>query len=311
MLTGRVEINNEKTNEELENVYKDKLYNMENQLKNTKEELKTITYTHNCMLKRQRRTVYENGNVIYIVSNKAFTMYFDDYCYKFGKATQKKNENDSAFMSRLSTYNTSSPINFDVDFLIYIEDNDLIENNIKARFKRDINPVNKEWLKGVELSVIIDYIKSFCDLTFIEYKVVIDKCKNITNEDHKVEELNEVLEENKEDIKVEVEDETEDDKIEDETEDDKLEDKDKDCEEKDKEIKSKYQCKDCKKFNVGEKRAERCVDCNRISSRKVTRPSYEQLVIDSKNMSIVAIGKKYGVSDNAIRKWINIYKKKS
>ncbi len=226
-----------------------------------------------------------------------------------------QNENDSAFMSRLSTYNTSSPINFDVDFLIYIEDNDLIENNIKARFKRDINPVNKEWLKGVELSVIIDYIKSFCDLTFIEYKVVIDKCKNITNEDHKVEELNEVLEENKEDIKVEVEDETEDDKIEDETEDDKLEeeieDKDKDCEEKDKEIKSKYQCKDCKKFNVGEKRAERCVDCNRISSRKVTRPSYEQLVIDSKNMSIVAIGKKYGVSDNAIRKWINIYKKKS
>ena len=63
-------------------------------------------------------------------------------------------------------------------------------------------------------------------------------------------------------------------------------------------------------FNVSEKRADRCTDCNRISSRKVTRPSYEQLLEDSKKMSMVNIGKKYGVSDNAIRKWINAYKKK-
>ena len=44
--------------------------------------------------------------------------------------------------------------------------------------------------------------------------------------------------------------------------------------------------------------------CTDIASRKVNRPSKEQLELDVKSMSMVAIGKKYGVSDNAVRKWI-------
>ena len=42
-------------------------------------------------------------------------------------------------------------------------------------------------------------------------------------------------------------------------------------------------------------------------SRKVERPSYEQLRVDVQAMSFLAIGRKYGVSDNAIRKWIRWY----
>jgi hypothetical protein len=38
--------------------------------------------------------------------------------------------------------------------------------------------------------------------------------------------------------------------------------------------------------------------------RKVERPSYEQLMADVASMSFLAIGRKYGVSDNAVRKWI-------
>jgi hypothetical protein len=41
--------------------------------------------------------------------------------------------------------------------------------------------------------------------------------------------------------------------------------------------------------------------------RKVPRPSYEQLKADVQSMSYVAVGRKYGVSDNAIRKWIRRY----
>lgn len=43
--------------------------------------------------------------------------------------------------------------------------------------------------------------------------------------------------------------------------------------------------------------------------RKVERPSYEQLQKDIHEMSVVQVGKKYGVSDNAIRKWIKKYEK--
>ncbi len=41
--------------------------------------------------------------------------------------------------------------------------------------------------------------------------------------------------------------------------------------------------------------------------RKVERPSYDQLMADVNSMSLVAVGRKYGVSDNAVRKWIRFY----
>jgi Zn finger protein HypA/HybF involved in hydrogenase expression len=37
------------------------------------------------------------------------------------------------------------------------------------------------------------------------------------------------------------------------------------------------------------------------------KPSYEQLLEDLKTMSYVAVGQKYNVSDNAIRKWMKFY----
>lgn len=43
--------------------------------------------------------------------------------------------------------------------------------------------------------------------------------------------------------------------------------------------------------------------------RKVERPSYEQLTDDLRTMSVLAVGRKYGVSDNAVRKWIRWYER--
>ena len=263
LLTGKVELGKEKNNEELENIYKDKLLVMENQLVNTKEELKVLTHTHNSMLKRQKRTAYEVGNVIYIVSHEAFTNNYGTEYFKIGKATQTKDETISAFTNRLSTYNTCAPINYDVDYLIYVEENTIIENSIKARFRKELNPSNKEWIKGVKLHDITDFIKSLCDLINVDYKIVVCKPKEEEENEEVVNEDNTPY----------------------------------------------YQCKCCKEYNVKEKRAEKCVQCSRIDSRKVVRPSYEQLIEDTNNMSIASTGKKYGVSDNTIRKWIKSYKK--
>lgn len=48
-----------------------------------------------------------------------------------------------------------------------------------------------------------------------------------------------------------------------------------------------------------------------ISCRKVTRPSYEQFLIEFEELdrNYCAMGRKYGVSDKAIRKWIKSYEK--
>ena len=46
-----------------------------------------------------------------------------------------------------------------------------------------------------------------------------------------------------------------------------------------------------------------------IKSRKHERPSIEQLQYDISILGYMKTGKKYGVSDNAIRKWIKFYEK--
>jgi hypothetical protein len=43
--------------------------------------------------------------------------------------------------------------------------------------------------------------------------------------------------------------------------------------------------------------------------RRVRRPPYEQLMAEIEATSYSAVGRKYGVSDNAIRKWVRAYER--
>lgn len=45
--------------------------------------------------------------------------------------------------------------------------------------------------------------------------------------------------------------------------------------------------------------------------RKVERPPYDQLLREIEKTSYVAVGRKYGVSDNAIRKWVRFYEREA
>jgi hypothetical protein len=46
-----------------------------------------------------------------------------------------------------------------------------------------------------------------------------------------------------------------------------------------------------------------------LKARKVERPPYEQLLAEIKRFGYLALGRKYGVTDNAIRKWIREYER--
>jgi hypothetical protein len=52
-----------------------------------------------------------------------------------------------------------------------------------------------------------------------------------------------------------------------------------------------------------------CLDCKYENSKKVNRPEYIILINNIKEFGYVGTGQKYGVSDNAIRKWIKTYEK--
>ena len=69
-------------------------------------------------------------------------------------------------------------------------------------------------------------------------------------------------------------------------------------------------CTDCnKKITKGSTRCGSCAS-KKFNKRKVkNRPSLETLLEDLKTLPYTKVGKKYGVSDNCIRKWIKQYQK--
>ena len=68
-------------------------------------------------------------------------------------------------------------------------------------------------------------------------------------------------------------------------------------------------CVDCGKSIYYE--ATRCPRCAQVNSRKVARPPYEQLMSEIESTSYLAVGKKYGVSDTAVRKWVRWYEREA
>lgn len=66
-------------------------------------------------------------------------------------------------------------------------------------------------------------------------------------------------------------------------------------------------CIECGIEITNEKGVLRCIDCSHKAQRKVERPTPDTLIQEIKNSSMAAVGRKYGVSDNAIRKWLKAY----
>ena len=67
-----------------------------------------------------------------------------------------------------------------------------------------------------------------------------------------------------------------------------------------KRFKKTYHC-ECGKEK--DKYSKLCNTCDKFNKRKVERPSHEELIKEIEEFGYSATGRKYGVSDNAIRKW--------
>jgi len=63
-------------------------------------------------------------------------------------------------------------------------------------------------------------------------------------------------------------------------------------------------CKNCENPCSRYSKSGLCNVCSRIQSRRVNRPSKSVLITEVSKLGFSAVGRKYGVSDNAIRKWL-------
>lgn len=55
------------------------------------------------------------------------------------------------------------------------------------------------------------------------------------------------------------------------------------------------------------KSSEKCIKCEKSKRRKVKRPEKDELMKDIEELGYCGTGRKYGVSDNSIRKWLKNY----
>lgn len=67
----------------------------------------------------------------------------------------------------------------------------------------------------------------------------------------------------------------------------------------------KYYCLEC--YSEVYRGSKKCVDCSNSKSQKVERPSKETLKLLILSKPFTQIGKDYGVTDNAVRKWCKRY----
>lgn len=73
-----------------------------------------------------------------------------------------------------------------------------------------------------------------------------------------------------------------------------------------------YICSYCQKTFNGHRRKQACnnycsPDCEYLHRRRTERPTLEYLLQQLETKSYIELGKEFGVSDNAIRKWIRSY----
>ena len=70
----------------------------------------------------------------------------------------------------------------------------------------------------------------------------------------------------------------------------------------------KYYCSECGKEISASSKSGLCVECSNIIRRVCNRPSREELKQLIRTIPFTQIAQKYGVSDNAIRKWCDAEK---
>lgn len=173
LLTGKVELGKEKTNEELENIYKQKIDKMQlsmSSLVNENSLLKnnylSLEKTHDSLLKKRNYHKFKKGNCVYIVKDD----WREKEYLKFGKTG---NIND-----RLQDYRTFAP-ECKILFLVYLENNELLENCIKSKYENILTHLNHECLLNIESEklskVIIQLIK------FLNMEATIDNTLDFYN----------------------------------------------------------------------------------------------------------------------------------
>ena len=173
MVAGRVELGKEKTNEELESLYKEQITNLTSELETTKEKVETLTSDYKTLLvkhisssKNHRYTKFKDTDPCFYIIESGVSC---NDCgntnlqYKFGIAGTEQRTIDD----RLQSHRTLWPL-LKVRYVVFLKNIVMIENSFKMMFEDEINPNGHEIIEGVSLAEILDRLKKLFDLLCIK-----------------------------------------------------------------------------------------------------------------------------------------------
>ena len=157
-------------------------------IENEEKRYNLLFKNHQSYLKRKKRTAFEKGDCVYILSNPYRQGILE---YKIGKVDQKdkRDEAMSAFINRLSTYNTGLPEDYLVEYVCYVKQPKLIEEMIKAKYEEYYKVTNKEWIFGKELVEVCEIVRNCCNFLGFEFVEKIPNLKLKAELEIKVEEV--------------------------------------------------------------------------------------------------------------------------
>jgi hypothetical protein len=173
IFTGKVEIGNEKSNEEIINQLQEKLKEAEdviisydNENKHLLCKYNKLYQTHQAYLKRKDLYKLKEGSCVYLVNMLTTDDSKDTLKIKVGHT--------GTITDRVSTFRTTNPF-CKLLFVLYTNQNILVESMMKIRYEKELKQNNSEFITGVPLDNIINDLKNFADSLNIPYSVEIEE----------------------------------------------------------------------------------------------------------------------------------------
>ena len=174
LLTGKVELSNEKSSAELDAIWQEKYLSLENEkltlentlkikdneLKEKDNELIRTKRNHNAMLTKRQHYKFKKGNCFYLLSDK----WRGQTYFKFGIAED--------FNQRLAQHRTDLPRTV-IEFLAYLNEHKLMEDNMKRKFNAFLADKNHEYVYNIDVNF---FIKSFImQAKFLDVEFTVEK----------------------------------------------------------------------------------------------------------------------------------------
>lgn len=172
LTVGRVDLGREKTDMELQLLYKQKI----EQVKLLTEENQKLTVKINSSLKSHRYFKFnETGQCFYII-DPGTNCDCAPHKKKFGIAgTSKKAEIVDSIDERLRSHRTTWPM-LKVEFVLFVKEVNIIEKNFKLMFEKSINPNGHEIIEGINTQEMIKRIMKLLNILDItDYLVLPDE----------------------------------------------------------------------------------------------------------------------------------------